>query len=114
LLRTLDVDNPVAGEEFLGFREYTIGNGLPVTSRANDLGLIGKGQSFCGDENAGSLEFLTERLHESQLRLKVLLGPLGEPIELGLSSCSRSKSAFLDMTGQEIFFPAVTQGTRRR
>src|SRR5580704_1546889 len=58
LLRALHVDNPIASQELFRLRKYPVGDGLSVTSRANDFGLIGERQSFRGNEDAGIPEFL--------------------------------------------------------
>src|SRR5260370_28688276 len=60
LLRAFHVDDPVAGEKFLRFREDSIRNGLPVLSRSNDLGLAGESQALGGHELARIFQFLSE------------------------------------------------------
>ena len=84
LLRAFHVNDPVSGEKLLGLREDPIGDRRPVASRPNDLGLVGERQAFGCDEHAGILEFLVEGVHESEMRLEVLLRPCGVPVKIGL------------------------------
>src|SRR5262249_46143470 len=76
LFRAFHINDPVAGQEFLGFGKNPVCDWRPVLSRTDDPGLIGKGQALGGHEHAGILEFLVECVHEGEIRLKVFLGPL--------------------------------------
>src|SRR5262249_20779489 len=84
LLGTLHIDNPKPGEKLFGFWENPIGDRLPVLSGTNHAGLMGKRQPLGGDEHAGVLEFLVKSVHESEMRLEILLRPLGVPLKISL------------------------------
>ena len=77
-LGALDVDDPVAGEELLGLGEHAVGDRPAVLAGAHELGLVGAGQALGGDELARLAELLVEALHELDVRLEVLLRPVGD------------------------------------
>ena len=63
-LGTMDVDDPVAGEEFLRLRKHAIGHRSAVVAGPHEPGLARSGQVLAADQLASVLQFLVQPVHE--------------------------------------------------
>jgi hypothetical protein len=84
LLGIFDIDDPVSGQELLGFREKSIGDVPSFAAGAHGLGVIRLSQPLRGNEHAGIFQFLAERPNEGNICLKFLLRPPGISFKIRL------------------------------
>jgi hypothetical protein len=102
-------------EELLRLGEHAIRDRLAIFARAHALGLIGTAQALGGHELARCPELLREADHEGNVRLDVLLRPVGDLVRAvarGRSPGSRSRTAVLDIGGA--LLSRVLPGRRKR
>ena len=82
-LGAVDLDDPVAREEFLRLRERPIRYRHAVLTGANELRLAWRRQPLGGDVLAGLLELLVELVHEADVILEVVGRPAKDLIIAG-------------------------------
>src|SRR5687768_17581802 len=74
-LRTVDIHEPEAGEELLGFGEDTVGDRLPVLAYPDEFRLDWRRKSPRANQLARFAQLLGELVHEGHVRLENLLRP---------------------------------------
>src|SRR3984957_7960740 len=107
----LHIDDPVAGQELLRFRKHAVRDGLCVLAGANHFGLIGKCQSLGSHEHPSILELFAESAHECDVRLEILLGPLGVALEIGLGACHQQHVFHFDLPSIRAPGPSATNSS---
>lgn len=75
-LSRVDLDEAVAGDEFLGLGEWSVGNhGRVLPVGGHETCCFGTGETLCVEQLTGQGEFAVECDLELDVRLDVGLGP---------------------------------------
>src|SRR5688500_7664061 len=82
-LGTVDLDDPVAGEELLRLRKGSIGHRGTILSRAHQLRLSRRGQALAVHPLASVGELLVDPVHEGHVSLEVLGSPVAYLVVAG-------------------------------